>query len=116
MAKEKIILRGIGASSGIIDGKALVILNPSECLKMKEGSILVASATNPLFSPAIMKASAIITDLGGVLSHTAIVARELNIPAVVSTKEATKILKDNMLITVDGKEGIVYAKSQSTNR
>lgn len=109
MAK-KAILKGIPASTGIFKGRVKLVLNPSENSKMKEGDILVTSITNPLFTPAIIKASGIITDLGGVLSHSAIVARELGIPAVVGTREATKILEDNILITVDGKKGIIYAE------
>lgn len=116
MSEKKIILKGIPANAGIVEGRVIVILNPSECFKMKEGNILVAPATNPLFTPAIIKASAIVTNLGGALSHAAIVARELNIPAVVGTNEATKILQDNMSIIVDGKKGIVYAKIKPTNR
>jgi len=109
---RRIILKGIPASPGIAQGKAKIILFPSECKKMKKGDILVASITNPLFTPAIIKAAGVITDLGGVLSHSAVVARELSIPAVVGSKKATKVLKDNMLIVIDGKKGIIYAKTK----
>jgi len=112
MSKQKIILKGTPASPGQAKGKVKIILKPTQLFKMKEGNILVTQATNPLFTPAIIKASGIITDLGGVLSHSAVVAREMGIPAVVGTKEATKILKDNMIITLDGKKGIIYAKSK----
>jgi len=112
MPKQKIILKGISASAGIVKGKARIILDPFDNSKMKKGDILVTSITNPLFTPAIIKASGIITDLGGTLSHSAVVARELGIPAVVGTKEATKVLRDNMMITIDGKKGIIYAKTQ----
>ena len=103
----KILLKGIGASPGKIKGVVRVILDPSEISKIKEGDILVTKMTNPLFTLAILKSKAIVTDEGGMLSHTAIVARELNIPCIVGTKDATKILKDNQEVIVDGKEGVV---------
>lgn len=112
MPKQKIILKGIPASAGVAKGKVRIILDPSENSKMRKGDILVVPITNPLFTPVIIKASAIVTDLGGALSHSAVVARELGIPAIVGTKKATKILKDDTLITIDGKKGIVYAKAR----
>jgi len=105
---QRIILKGIPASPGIARGKAKIILNPSECKKMKKGDILVTEMTNPLFLPAIKKARAIITDVGGLLCHAAIVSRELGIPCVVGTKKATKILKDENRVLVDGTKGEIY--------
>lgn len=107
MPKRKIILRGIPASPGIVKGKVKIINFPREIDKMEEGDILVASFTTPLYTPALMKASAIITDFGGFLCHAAIVARELGIPAVVGTNRATKKLKDNEEIIINGEEGII---------
>jgi pyruvate,water dikinase len=103
----EILLKGLGASSGKIKGKVKIILNPKEIDKLEKGDILVAQATNPLFTIAMSHASAIITDYGGLLSHAAIVARELGVPCVVGTENATKILKDGMEVIVDGKEGII---------
>ena len=108
MPKQKIILRGIGASAGVVKGKVKIILSPSEIKKIKEGDVLVTIMTNPLFVPAMKKASAIITDKGGITCHAAIVSRELGIPCVVGTKKATQILKDNMEIIVDGKNGKIF--------
>ena len=108
MPKQKIILKGISASAGIVKGKARIILDPLDNSKMKKGDILVTEMTNPLFLPAIQKAKAIITDVGGLLCHAAIVSRELGIPCVVGTKRATKILKDNQKIKVDGEKGTIY--------
>ncbi|MEM4500493.1 MAG: PEP/pyruvate-binding domain-containing protein, partial [Candidatus Woesearchaeota archaeon] len=109
--KKKIILKGIGASPGIAQGKVKIVLNPGEVHKVKEGDILVTVMTNPLYLTAIQKAKAIITDIGGMICHAAIVARELGIPCVVGTKNATKVLKDNMEVVVNGTEGKVYASS-----
>ncbi len=104
----EILLKGIGASPGIGSGKVKIILSIEEIDKVKKGDILVTKMTNPDMVPAMKKASAIVTDEGGVTSHAAIVSRELGIPCVVGTKEATKKLKDGLEVTVDGTRGIVY--------
>ena len=74
---------------------------------MKKGDILVSIATNPNLVSAMKKASAIITNAGGLTCHAAIVSRELNIPCIVGTKVATKVLKDGDLVEVDADEGMV---------
>jgi pyruvate,water dikinase len=104
----KILLKGVAASKGIVKGRIRVLLNPNEVNKFQAGEILVLPSSSPLYTVAILKASAIITDIGGILSHAAIVARELGIPCVTGAGKATEILKDNMEITVDGEEGVVY--------
>lgn len=106
--KKEIILKGIAASPGIVKGKAKIILGPKQLGKMDDENILVVPYTSPDYTPAILKASAIVTDIGGKLSHAAIVSRESGIPCVVSTGEATKKLKDNEEIIVNGTKGIVY--------
>lgn len=112
MLKQKIILKGIGASPGIIKGRVKVLHSPAEIAKMEEDDILVVSITNPLYTPAILKAAGIITDHGGALSHPATISRELAIPCVAGTIKATRILKDNMEIILDGKKGIIYDASR----
>ncbi|WP_457591325.1 pyruvate, water dikinase [Geoglobus sp.] len=104
----KVLLKGLGASPGIGSGKVKVIMSEKEINKIEEGDILVTTMTTPDMVPAMKKASAIITDEGGLTCHAAIVSRELGVPAVVGTKEATKVLKDGMVVTVDGEKGIVY--------
>lgn len=104
----KVILKGVAASAGIARGKVKIILKPSQNSKMKKGNILVTEMTNPLFVPAIQKASAIVTDVGGLTSHAAIISRELGIPCVVGTKRATKILKDGNRVKVDGIKGEIF--------
>ena len=108
MPKQKIILKGTPVSAGIAEGKVRIILDPSMCSKMKNGNILVTEMTNPLYMPAIKKAKAIVTDVGGLLSHAAIVSRELGIPCIVGTKKATKILKEGDRVLVDGTKGEIY--------
>ena len=105
---KKILLNGIAASPGVVRGKAKIILQLDQMDKMDDGNILVAPHTSPDYTPAILRASAIVTDIGGMLSHAAIVSRESGIPCVAGTGEATKKLKDNMEIIVDGTNGIVY--------
>ncbi len=104
----EILVKGIGASPGIGIGRVKIILDPGEINKVEEGDILVTIMTNPDMVPAMRKASAIITDEGGYTCHAAIVSRELGIPAVVGTGNATKVLKDGMVVTVDGEKGVVY--------
>ena len=114
MLKQKIILKGIPASAGVARGKAKVLVSHQDNKKMSQGDILVAPLTNPQYTPAILVASAMVTEIGGILSHAAIVSRELGIPCVVGVKNATKILKDNQIIEVNGKDG--YVKILSNNK
>ncbi|ACV24606.1 phosphoenolpyruvate synthase [Methanocaldococcus fervens] len=106
--EAKILLKGIGASPGIASGTVKVIMDISEIDKVEEGDILVTKMTTPDMVPAMKKAAAIVTDEGGLTCHAAIVSRELGTPCVVGTKKATEILKDGMVVTVDGEKGIVY--------
>lgn len=111
MSKNKILLKGTPASAGVVKGRVKIILKPEDAKEMGKGEILVATETTPEYTAAILRASAIITDFGGVLSHPAIAAREMGIPGVVGTFKATKILKDGMEVVVDGTEGVVFQKS-----
>ncbi len=108
--KAEVLVRGLPASPGIASGVARVILDPhsEEAKHFKEGDILVTRMTDPDWVPLMKKAAAIVTDEGGMTSHAAIVSRELGIPAVVGTREATKKIKTGMVITVDGYRGVVY--------
>jgi pyruvate,water dikinase len=111
------ILRGAVAhgKSGKIIGKVCIIhrdySNHKKLIedmdKMEEKSILVTTTTDPEFMPAIKKSSAIITDIGGLLSHAAISAREINVPCIVGTENATKILKSGDIIEVDIENGLI---------
>ncbi|EKD62676.1 MAG: hypothetical protein ACD_52C00092G0002 [uncultured bacterium] len=106
------ILIGVGASPGIATGPVRITKSPKEIDKVRQGDILVAPMTSPDYVPAMKKAAGIVTDEGGQTSHAAIVSRELGVPCIVGTKVATKKLKDDDVVTVDGKEGKVYAGSQ----
>lgn len=102
------ILRGAPASPGIASGKAVFIKNAKEIGLIEKGDVLVAPQTNPDYVPAMKKAAAIVTEAGGRTSHAAIVSRELGIPAVVGAEHATKLLKKNLVITVNGSTGEVF--------
>ncbi|VVA44111.1 putative phosphoenolpyruvate synthase [Candidatus Roizmanbacteria bacterium] len=103
-----LLLSGSPASPGIGIGVVKIIMSPKEIGKIKPGDILVAPQTNPDYVPAMKKAAAIVTEKGGRTSHAAIVSRELGIPAVVGADGATKILKEGMVITVNGLSGEIF--------
>ncbi|TKJ17952.1 hypothetical protein CEE44_04820 [Candidatus Woesearchaeota archaeon B3_Woes] len=102
--------KGLVVSKGkqnVVKGKVRILLSPKHIDRMEKGEILVAPMTSPDYVIAMRKASAIITDEGGMTSHAAIVSRELGIPCIVGTKIATKALKNGELIEVDTDEGVV---------
>jgi pyruvate,water dikinase len=103
-----VLLEGSPASPGVAVGEVKIVLSPSEINMVVEGDILVAEMTTPDFVPAMKRAAAIVTDKGGRTAHAAIVSRELGIPCVVGTGEATKSLSAGQTITVDGSTGRVY--------
>jgi phosphohistidine swiveling domain-containing protein len=100
-------IKGSVASKGKATGKVKIIQTTHDMINMSEGDILVASMTRPETVPAMKKAAAIVTDEGGVTSHAAIVSRELDIPCIIGTKIATKILQDGDEVEVDADKGVV---------
>ncbi len=106
--KAPVLLAGDSASPGLASGPVKIILEASRIDRVKDGDILVAEMTTPDFVPAMKRAVAIVTNRGGRTSHAAIVSRELSIPCVVGTGEATNILTNGQIITVDGAHGKVY--------
>lgn len=104
----KPILEGLSASPGVAEGRVKIVSDVSELGKIMKGDILVAIMTSPDYVPAMKRAGAIVCDEGGITAHAAIVSRELGIPCIVGTEKATKILKENELITIDGSNGRVY--------
>jgi len=108
VANAEIILRGLGASPGVAAGKVKMIPTAKDIGRMEKGDILVTEMTSPDYVPAMKKAAAILTNSGGATCHAAIVSRELGVPCIVGTKNATEVLHDGDLITVDAKMGVVY--------
>lgn len=100
-------LKGYAASPGVVEGVAKVLRSINDFGEIKEGDILVAPITHPSWSPLFSKISAAVSDIGGTMSHMAIVAREYGMPAVVGTGEATKRIQNGQRLRVDGDRGVV---------
>jgi rifampicin phosphotransferase len=105
------VLSGIGASAGRVVAPARVLGGPADFGRMRSGDVLVASITTPAWTPLFAMAAAVVTDIGGPLSHSSIVAREYGIPAVLGTGVATRRIEDGAQITVDGNAGTVTLPS-----
>jgi pyruvate,water dikinase len=102
------ILKGVAGSPGRVSGNVKIISDISEFGAFKKGEILVAPTTNPSWTPLFLMASGVVTEVGGMLCHGAVVAREYGIPAVLGVRNATSVLKNGQRITVDGVKGVVY--------
>ncbi|HZZ98407.1 MAG TPA: phosphoenolpyruvate synthase [Candidatus Saccharimonadia bacterium] len=111
----KLLVKGDSASPGLVSGIVRFILSPKEIHRLKVGEIMVTSMTTPDFVPAMKKAAALVTDKGGQTSHAAIVSREMGLPCVVGTGDATKKLKEGRVVTVNGKTGEVFEGSLPAN-
>lgn len=111
-SERKILVKGLPASPGRVAGKAHVILNPKDIDDFRDGEILVTEMTAPDWVPAMKKASAIVTDAGGMTCHASIVSRELGIPCIVGTKSkgnpGTLGIGNGLTVTVDAANGVVY--------
>ncbi|MEM4271751.1 MAG: phosphoenolpyruvate synthase [Candidatus Pacearchaeota archaeon] len=105
----ELIVSGLPASPGIGVGVVKIVHSIADLQKIKKGDVLVTEMTNPDMVVTMQKAAAIVTDEGGITSHAAIVSREMGIPAVVGTGNATKKLKEGEVVTVDGITGKVLA-------
>ena len=104
----EVLVRGLGASPGMAAGNVKIILDIEELDKIKDGDIMVTTMTTPDMVPAMKRSSGIVTDEGGVTCHASIISRELGIPCVVGTGDATSALKENTGVTIDGKKGLVF--------
>ena len=103
-----VLVEGSPASPGVEAGPVKIVMDASEIGKVETGDILVTEMTTPDFVPAMKRAAGIITDRGGRTAHAAIVSRELGIPCVVGTGNASKVLRNGQIVTVDGYWGRVY--------
>lgn len=104
---EERSLRGVGIGSGCGEGPVKVLHSPDP-RQVKDGDVLVMEFADPGWTPLFPRAAAVVMEVGGTLSHAAVVARELGIPAVFGVKDATRLLKDGERVTVDGNEGRVH--------
>ncbi len=100
-------VKGQCGCSGVVQGTVKIVNNAGDMDKMEEGDVLVAVATTPEVVPAMKKAAAIVTDVGGITSHAAIVCREMTTPCVIGTKLATKVFQDGDQVEVDAASGTV---------
>jgi len=107
--QAEVLLRGLGAAPGRASGEVRILRTVQDGVNLHEGDILVTVMTAPDWVPLMRKASAIVTDQGGMTCHAAIVSRELGIPAIVGTDGATTTLKEGALVTVDGSTGDIFA-------
>ncbi|WP_163507175.1 phosphoenolpyruvate synthase [Fodinicola acaciae] len=105
----EVLVQGLSASPGTAGGAAAILESPADGPRLRDGDVLVATMTNPDWVPTIRRAAALVTDGGGMTCHAAIVARELGVPCVVGTRNATTVLRDGELITVDGTGGRVLS-------
>ncbi|MFF5205057.1 rifamycin-inactivating phosphotransferase [Streptosporangium sp. NPDC000396] len=99
-------LAGIAVSSGVVEGRARVVLNMEDA-DVREGDILVTVFTDPSWSPLFVSVKGVVMEVGGVMTHGAVVAREYALPAVVGVENATRRIKDGQLIRLNGTEGYV---------
>ena len=99
-------LAGIPVSSGTIEGRARVVLKMEDA-HMEEGDILVTAFTDPSWTPVFVAIKGLVTEVGGMMTHGAVIAREYGLPAVVGVENATRLIKDGQRIRVNGAEGYV---------
>jgi len=105
VSKSGFPLQGQIASIGLARGRVKIVNDSRDIHKVKPGDILVSIKTDPTLLPAMKRAKAIVTEVGGITSHAAIVARELQVPCLIGVKNVSSILKDNQIITVDANKG-----------
>ncbi|MXV16777.1 phosphoenolpyruvate synthase [Hufsiella ginkgonis] len=99
-------MAGLAVSSGVVEGRARVILNMEEA-DLEKGDILVTSFTDPSWTPLLVSIKGLVTEVGGMMTHGAVIAREYGLPAVVGVENATTLIKDEQPIRVNGTEGYV---------
>ena len=102
------VLSGNVGSGGVVTARARVLHGPEDFAAFQPGEVLVAAITTPAYTPLFAMAAGVVTDIGGVLSHGSIVAREYGIPAVLGTGSATRVIHTGDEITVDGAAGKVH--------
>jgi pyruvate,water dikinase len=108
------VITGVGASSGQVSAPARLLHGPDDFASMQPGEVLVARMTTPAWTPLFAMASGVVTDVGGPLSHSSIVAREYGIPAVLGTGVATQRVSSGQQVKVDGDAGTVTLDSTGT--
>ena len=108
------LLRGLGGAPGSASGAARVLTSLADAANLNDGDVLVTHMTSPDWLPLLRRAAAVVTDSGGMTCHAAIVSRELGIPCVVGTGEATRKLRDGEIVTVDATRGVVFEGARAS--
>lgn len=106
-AAGRVLVSGLAAAGGRVAGRVRVLADPADGAMLERGEVLVAPMTTPDWVPTLRRAAAIVTDGGGMTCHAAIVARELGVPCIVGARNATTVLRDGELVTIDGGQGLV---------
>jgi pyruvate,water dikinase len=108
------VLSGIAGSSGRVEGRARIVFDPAAALLSHDGQdILVVPFTDVSWTPLFMGVGGVVAETGGQLSHSAIVAREYGLPAVVNVKNATRLIREGQRVIVDGTRGKVYLQADT---
>jgi pyruvate,water dikinase len=100
-------LEGVGGSGGTCTGRARIVWDPDE-VELEDGDVIVARGTDSAWTVLFYQANAVVVDVGGPMSHSAIAAREIGIPCVLNVKDGTTRIREGQRITVDGTTGVVH--------
>jgi pyruvate,water dikinase len=106
--KKKILLKGTAAMTGVVRGTVFLIKNPSKIPNIKKNVIVVVPFTTPILALLISEAKGLVTDIGGLTCHAAIISREFGIPCIVGAENATKVLKNGQKVILDANSGFIY--------
>lgn len=106
--EKRIVARGISVSGGTVSGRVKVVKNSMDVNKVEEGDIMVVSQSSPAFAIGVMNSAGLICQGGGVLTHICIVAKEMGIPCMARVEKAVELFQDNMNITLDADQGVIY--------
>ena len=109
-----VLVSGLAAAPGVASGPVRILRSTADGARLLDGEVLVAKMTNPDWVPTMRRAAALVTDRGGVTCHAAIVGRELHLPTIVATRNATTVLRDGEIVTVDGARGVVREGREAT--
>ncbi|OAD24141.1 PEP-utilizing enzyme, mobile region domain protein [Candidatus Thiomargarita nelsonii] len=107
-ANSVVIVKGISVSPGLVTGSVKIVKNSTDINKIKSGDIMVVRNSSPAFAVGVMNSSGLICEGGGMLTHVCIVSMEMGIPCIADAERATKLLEENMIITLDATKGIIY--------
>jgi rifampicin phosphotransferase len=101
------VLAGVGTSPGVARGPVRIVLDPTDGVRLRRGDVLVAPFTDPAWTPLFFSSAAVVVEVGSLLSHASIVAREVGIPSVVGLAGASRSLREGESVEVDGTRGTV---------